>query len=243
MTHVTEARAHSEGERAIISHLNALAPLDDVEQARLLGGIGHFREWRPNQVLIAPGAELTEPVFIVSGWAGRARSLMDGRRQVIDFYIPGDLMGFTSRASSRAKAQYVCLTHVTTADVRDLVRIVRDDAAGNARLTTALARVEDEIEQGLTNQIVRAGAMSAQERMMHWLWEMLGRHRRAGLATGDVFSMPLTQEAVGDALGLSTVHVNRILQQLRRERIVAGRAGRIEILNAELILERLGLKV
>lgn len=77
---------------------------------------------------------------------------------------------------------------------------------------------------------------------MHWLWEMLGRHRRAGLAAGDGFSMPLTQEAVGDALGLSTVHVNRVLQQLRRERIVASRAGRIAILNADLILERLGLK-
>lgn len=230
--------AHDEGRRAIVSHMNALAPLDDDDRARLLGGIGHFREWRQNQVVIAPETELTEPVFIVSGWIARVKTLVDGRRQVIDFYIPGDLVGFAARTTSRARAQYLCLTNVTTSDARDLVRNAREDP--NGKLATALARVEDEIEQGLTNQIVRAGAMPAQERMMHWIWEMLGRHRRAGLATGDAFSMPLTQEAVGDALGLSTVHVNRVLQQLRRERIVASGGGRIEILNTALMLERLG---
>lgn len=155
-THVTDAGTHAEGKRAIVAHLNALVPLDDNEQTRLLGGIGHFREWRPNEVLIAPGAELTEPVFIVSGWAGRVLSLMDGRRQVIDFYIPGDLMGFASRTPSHAKAQYVCLTHVTTSDARDLVRIVRDDPAANARLATALASRARSSKVSRTRSFARA---------------------------------------------------------------------------------------
>jgi DNA-binding transcriptional regulator LsrR (DeoR family) len=73
------------------------------------------------------------------------------------------------------------------------------------------------------------------ERMAHLLLELYSRLSRVGLTTGRRFSVPITQEVFADALGLSVVHINRTLQQLRRERLIEMRAGYVDLLEIETL--------
>jgi CRP-like cAMP-binding protein len=230
-----------DGRAAIQSHLGSLASLSHDERELLSTALADTTARHAGDEFIAADAPLDEPAFIVSGWACRAASLPDGRRQILDFYIPGDLAGYCSRPGARAKAAYVCLTNVVTVNAGQLLRLIREQPERCPGLIKALCAIEDEIDQRLLDQIVRTGRMQAHERMAHLISDLNVRHRRAGIGIGEGFVMPLTQETLGDALGLSTVHVNRVLQQLRREQTIRTGAGRIEISNAALLAAHSGL--
>ena len=222
-----------DGKAAVQSHLGSLASLTADERGFLSLALSDSMGRHAGDEFIATDSVLDEPSFILSGWACRAASLPDGRRQILDFYIPGDLAGYCSRPGARARAPYVCLTNAVTANAGQFARRVREQQERYPGLVKALCAVEDEVEQRVLDQIVRIGRMQAHERMAHLLSELHSRHKRAGVGTGDGFVMPLTQETLGDALGLSTVHVNRVLQQLRREQAIRTGAGRIEISSPE----------
>jgi CRP-like cAMP-binding protein len=231
----------SDGKGAILSHLQSLSSLSDDDRDLLASALGPSANWRAGHELIAYDAPLDEPVFVVSGWACRVVNLPDGRRQILDFYIPGDLVGYSPRSGARAKASHLCLTNVVTASAREVVRRVRQEPSRYTALAGALSAIEDETDKGLIDQVVRTGRMLAHERMIHLIAELYRRHRRAGVGVANGFAMPLTQETLGDAVGLSTVHVNRVLQQLRREQIIKTVAGRIEIPDPALLAEHLRL--
>ena len=91
----------------------------------------------------------------------------------------------------------------------------------------ALAEAEAQEYAGLVDHIVRLGRMSAYERTAHLLLELFQRQRRAGLAQADSMPLPINQEMLADALGLSIVHTNRVLQQLRRDGFIVSRPGRV----------------
>ena len=106
-------------------------------------------------------------------------------------------------------------------------------AAGAAFYLAALAVAARIEEAQLAEQVLRLGRRTALERVGHWLLDVQSRLAAAGLGEGDRFAMPLTQETLGDVLGLSLVHINRIVQQLRRERLVDVRGGYATILEPE----------
>lgn len=223
-----------EGKAAVLRHLESFARLFDTDREILVGGLGPPVSHLAGHELIPVDALLDTPMFILSGWACRAFSLPDGRRQILDFYIAGDLVGYSSRPPSRAKASYLCLTNTICAGASELIARTHDQPQRYPGLTAAWRGIEDEIERRLIDQIVCTGRMLAHERMMHLIGDISRRLKRAGMGSNDGFVMPLTQEALGDALGLSTVHVNRVLQQMRRERIIRTALGRVEILNPQL---------
>jgi len=224
-----------EGRAAVQRHLEAQAKLTDADRDALRLTLADVTSHMAGDEIIAKDVPLDTPRFVLSGWLCRAVTLPDGRRQILDFYIPGDLAGHSSRAGARAKAPYVCLTNAVTASAAPLAARLKEHPDAYSGLSRALAALEDEIEKRLLDQIVRTGRMQAHERMAHLLSELHMRHHRAGIGLGNGFVMPLTQETLGEALGLSTVHVNRVLQQLRREQSIRTAAGRIEIANAEFL--------
>jgi len=226
--------SNQDGQSAILRNLEAATRLFDSDREILASALGPSVSHHAGHELIAAGALLDSPAFLLSGWVCRSVSLPDGRRQILDFYIAGDLVGYCSRPSSRAKASYVCLTNATCASATELVARTHDQPQRYPGLSAAWRAIEDEVEQRLIDQIVCTGRMLAHERMLHLIGDLSRRHRRAGLGSSDGFIMPLTQETLGDAVGLSTVHVNRILQQMRRERIIRTAMGRVEILNSQL---------
>ena len=220
--------SHDVGRTAVRRRLEVLGALAPEAAALLAGALG-------NTIQRRAGQELETPCFVISGWSCRSVTLPDGRRQIVDFYIAGELAGYTSQPDNRPRTRHVCLTDVAAADASALVRALHETPEHYAGLSSALATIEKDAEQRLINQLVRIGRMRARERMRDLIAELCLRHQRAGIAMGDGFVMPLTQETLADALGMSTVHVNRTLQQLRRDGFIRTAAGRIEITDAEFL--------
>ena len=163
--------------------------------------------------------------LVLSGWAACCRSLADGRRQILQLVTVGDACGLPQPDAEPSRCTTVALTRVRIAEFGALSEIVRNPATQSLAdlVRTAAARERRE----MLSHIVRLGRMSAYERTGHLLLELLDRQTRTGMAQGASMPLPLTQEVLADTLGLSVVHTNRILQQLRREGHISQRSGRI----------------
>src|SRR5262249_34394101 len=151
------------------------------------------------------GGSASLPRFVLSGWAACQRVLPDGRRQIFRFILPGDVFGLDAGAT--AAWSVVALTSM---------ELVQAEAAGAAAqsgeapgIARALARARSIDDQMLLDHMVRLGQQTAYERVAHFLLELQRRLRIAGLGDAQRFPLPLTQEVLADALGLSIVHVNR----------------------------------
>ncbi|MGU3538725.1 Crp/Fnr family transcriptional regulator [Methylobacterium sp. A54F] len=173
----------------------------------------------PARVEIAEVAGRVQPRLLVSGWAARQRVLADGRRQIVGFVLPGDLVGFELHRIHLPYAATQALTPATLADASALLDLCRaqDHRAPLARAMRVLAAGE---ELFLAHHVTRLGRQTAYERTSHLLLELHERLVLAGIETGDGFTLPVTQEVLADALGISVVHTNRTLQQLRRDGLI-----------------------
>lgn len=181
--------------------------------------------WVEDQAVAVPGAWL-----VITGWAAQARVLSDGRRQVGRFLVPGDVFGLM-RTGGTAAAGLLAMTDVVVADVtgvRDAVALGRSPAL--ARAWAALQAAE---QIGAFSHILRLGRFTAYERTGHLFLELYERLAAAGLTLGQSMPMPLTQEMLADCLGLSVVHLNRMVQQLRRSRLISSEMRKVTFLDLE----------
>jgi CRP-like cAMP-binding protein len=206
----------------VVRRLRALSVISDAEQA-LLRTLGDRRErFAAGDERVAEGALAGRPRFIVSGWGCRQRVLPDGRRQIFSFLLPGDVIGL-GRHLAPELSTIAALTALETVDAEAALDVAQSGRApGLARAFSAM----EPFEQGLMlDHMVRLGRQTAYERVAHFLLELQQRLEIVGLGDSQRFPLPLTQEILADALGLSIVHVNRTLQQLRRERLIELRSG------------------
>jgi CRP-like cAMP-binding protein len=163
------------------------------------------------------GAELGldgERLFLASGWACHVRELGDEGRQILGFILPGDLVG---RADSQDPPAHraIALTRVTLLDATLLEREARS-RPGSA-VAAALARADHREHARHLDHAVRLGALSAYRAMRHFLGDIHDRLAAVGLASEGRFDLPVAQDVLGDAMGISEVHANRVLAQMRRE--------------------------
>jgi CRP-like cAMP-binding protein len=179
--------------------------------------------------LYAEGEPSTKPGAFVAGWGCRMRMLADGRRQIFDFFLPGDVFGLGSPPVSVAATSAITVTRAKIADVGCLREMIEQPERFPG-LARAWERAQSLREAYLLSQIVRLGRQTAYERVAHLLLELSDRLTCLGCEIGAFVPLPLTQEMMADALGLSIVHVNRTLQQLRRDRMVETRAASIRLL-------------
>jgi CRP-like cAMP-binding protein len=216
----------------VVRRLRAFCALTDAD-LELLRSLGDRRERHlPGEDLAPEGGVSPRARFIVSGWACRQRVLADGRRQIFSFLLPGDGIGL-GRRSGPELSSISALTALETVDAEPALDAIQSGKAPT--LARALAAV-DPIEQNqLFDHMVRLGRQTAYERVAHLLLELQQRLETAGLGDSQRFPLPLTQEILADALGLSIVHVNRTLQQLRRERLIELRSGVAILLDREML--------
>jgi CRP-like cAMP-binding protein len=213
--------------------MRALSALSDAE-IELLRSLSERRDRHVSgEELAAEGAVASYPQFILSGWASRQRILPDGRRQIFGFLLPGDAIGLNRNGA--ALASVVALTAMETIDAEPILDAV--EAGRTPGLARALAAIEPIEQKGQLDHMVRLGRQTAYERVAHFLLDLQRRLEIAGLGDSQRFPLPLTQEIMADALGLSIVHVNRTLQQLRRERLIELRAGVALLLERELLAD------
>ncbi len=214
--------------------LAALAPFSDEEWTYLSSLLGRIEHFRPGAQIIGEGAPLDRPRFVIAGWGCRMRTLSDGRRQILTFYLPGDLLGYSARTNKLALGAYGALTRMETASAAEIV----GNALRSARaphLVAALENVQALEEYYLLSQIARIGRLTAYERFANLMLEFHSRLSRAGIADSYRFHMPLTQEQLGDGLGLSIVHVNRTVQQLKREGLISIRGSVVTLLKPDVL--------
>lgn len=193
---------------AALTRFERLARLNGDARAVLRLAAERSRRIPPRRELQVEGHAIREPLLVLKGWAARIRILSDGRRQITNFTLPGDLVGLYGHDRPVASSTIVALTPVMVC--------AAPDAADLPALAQAYAVSAAHDEAYLLAQIARLGRLNAHERIADLLLELLDRLTLAGLADAGRFGLPLTQETLADALGLTAVHVNRMLQQARR---------------------------
>jgi CRP-like cAMP-binding protein len=204
---------------ALIRRLSRFGALtaDEIDQVRDL--VSLRKRWRPGTTLFAEGRSAA-PQFLLAGWACTHRVLRDGRRQIFDFILPGEAFGYGTAVESQARQTAVALTTVETVDATAFLAAARDGSSGG--LGRALRAAEREEDARRFDHMVRLGRLTAYEKVAHFILEM---QRRSGAGDASSFPLPLTQETISDALGVSVVHLNRVLRQLRTANLVKLRGG------------------
>lgn len=215
-----------------MTRLSRLAALAEADLAALRAAEADGKVVRARREILAEGQEITETRLLLAGWAARVRLLPDGRRQFLNFLLPGDLVGCCGHSRPLAVATVTALTDVTLATA--------PPGAGSAALREAYAVSRAMEEAHLLAQVVRLGRLNAQDRIGDLLLELDERLRLAGLAGPDGFELPITQETLADALGLTSVHINRMLQLMRRDGGVVWRQGRVRLPDPAGLALRIG---
>jgi CRP-like cAMP-binding protein len=186
--------------------------------------------------LIKASADHTWVYRLVSGWVCRYRTLEDGRNQLILIFLPGDLFAVKSMFLQRHPDAVQPLTDavVERIDYRELHAAYVSDGDVASR---CIMQVMEE-ERRLHNWVVGLGQGSAEERLAALLLDLRSRLVHAGAIAGNAltYELPLTQEQLGDYLGLTSVHVNRVLRSLREGGVLTLRDGSATIHSLELLV-------
>jgi CRP-like cAMP-binding protein len=204
---------------ALIRKLNAyvrLSPEDETFIARIVDQ--RHRQFQARSE-IAAEAERPEAIRIfLEGWGCRVSTLEDGRRQILALYLPGDVCDFDILLASRRDDSLATITPARVAEV---------GLQGHAELIAAPPRIRQAFawERFMMAAIQREWAISlgqrtAFERLAHLMCEIYTRLEVIGRTSGNECEFPLTQTELGEAMGLSTVHVNRVLQELRNANLI-----------------------
>lgn len=169
--------------------------------------------------IVAQGASADRLFTLLSGWAFRFKTLPDGRRQILNFLLPGDLLGLQAKLFDQTDHGIESLSDVVLCAFsrENIWHIFRDQPALAFDVTWLGAREEALVDDGLLS----AGRRTAVERLAALLLQLHGRAEAVGLRrAGGGVALPLSQAHLADALGLSAVHLNRTMQRLRRAGIV-----------------------
>lgn len=192
-----------------------LGALDRLQQ--------HSRTFIAGCDLVHQGRSDQAAYILMSGWACSYKLLQDGQRQIIDFQLPGDFLGLRSVLLHVSDHSVVPICDIVVAEfqVADLLKAF----AQTPRLATAVFWATSRDEAMVVEHLVDIGRRSAAERIAHFLLELGARASLIGLGNRAGFDCPLTQNLLADALGLSAVHVNRALRQLRENGMVTFQNG------------------
>lgn len=176
---------------------------------------------------ITPGWRLGKSALIIlKGWGYTYRHLGNGDRQLIDIILPGDIAGLrTSLLGIPQGLRTIGQVEAVEIHSRLIPSLFRDWP----RLALALVLIANQDSELLAERLVSVGRRPALSRVSHFLLELGTRLEIVGLGTRNSFRCPLTQADIADALGLSSIHVNRVLRHLRERRILMFRNGEVEI--------------
>ena len=199
--------------------LARLVPLSPEETAALAALQTPPRPVARNREIISAGRKYDGVFVLIGGAAIRYRVLRDGRRQVLNIALPGDFIGFPASFFEAALYSITALNDalVSWVPFPTLFGLFQKQP----RLAATLFCLFSCEAAMYAEHLIDVGRRSALERVAHFLLELLTRLQAIGLADERSYRMPLTQELIGDALGLSVPHVNRTLRQLREDGLVS----------------------
>lgn len=213
-------------------HLMKLRRRDDIspeEEEAIRGAISEVREIRADAVAIRQGETLNESTLLISGWMARAKDMEDGQRQISEVHVAGDFTDLHGFLLKRLDHNIVTLTPCQYAVVpHDNLREITERFPHLTRVYWFATNLDASIYREWT---VSLGRRSALQRMAHLFCELRVRLEIIGMANGNGFEFPLTQNELSECLGLTAVHVNRTLQELRRRELIEVEGRRATILD------------
>ncbi|HEY0413035.1 MAG TPA: Crp/Fnr family transcriptional regulator [Allosphingosinicella sp.] len=205
--------------------LEALVPLGDEDRAAIGALPTTIRSVPAAHVLVREGRETSECCVLVEGYACRHKLAAGGGRQIVSFQIRGDILDLQHLLLPVADHNVQTITEATVA------WIPKSALMAVARRRTAVAEAlwkDSLIDASIFREwVLNVGRRDAKARIAHMLCEFVARCEAAGLGSPDRFELPMTQEQIADATGLTAVHVNRMLRALVDEGVVA--RGRREL--------------
>jgi len=198
--------------------IETITRLDEGDRIAIRGLPMRTRVVEENRDIFREGLRSTECCVILSGVACRYKIVAGGRRQILSFHFAGDMPDLQSLLLERMDHSLGALSRATVAFIsHDALR-----AVGIERPTLATAFNRQALVDGsiFREWIANVGRRVATERVSHLICECYERMRALGLTTTERFELPITQNELGDATGLSTVHINRTMQALRKAGLV-----------------------
>jgi CRP-like cAMP-binding protein len=222
----------------LIAKLCGYAALDDDAIAALVSATAKPRKIGTRRDLIREG-DRPGPVFVMlEGWACRYKILPTGTRQVLAFLMPGDCcdLNIGLLAEMDHSIQTLTPSLVTTIGRAEMDRLM-DDHRSIAKAMYIAQLVDEGIMRAW---ITSMGRRKSVERVAHLMCELYLRARNAGLATADHLELPLSQLVIADALGMTAVHLNRILKELRVLGSMALKRGSLTITDPGKLIEIAG---
>nr|WP_272213184.1 Crp/Fnr family transcriptional regulator [Marinicella sp. W31]MDC2879132.1 Crp/Fnr family transcriptional regulator [Marinicella sp. W31] len=210
---------------ALVRKLGAFVALSGAELSVLEMLHKRRRVFVAGRDLVHQGQPEHAAYILASGWACSYKILQNGQRQIVDFQIPGDFLGLRSLLLHVSDHSIEPVTDIEVTEV--LSSDLLDAFARTHRLGAAVLWAASRDEAMVVEHLVDVGRRNAAERMAHFLLELGARLSLVGLGSRAGYACPLTQYHLGDALGLSAVHVNRVLRQLREAGMVTFRDGHV----------------
>lgn len=219
----------------MIRQLRTIAEIDEHGEVALGALPFRTRDVPENRDVVREGDRPTECCLVLEGLVARYKLVADGRRQILSFHFPGDLPDMQGLNLEVMDHSITALTPARMAFIsHEAVRQVMETHPHVRRALTKYTLVDASIYR---EWIANVGRRTALERVAHIICECYVRMRALGLVTGDEFELPLTQLELGDATGLSNVHVNRTLQELRRMNLISISGNVHRILDWPLLQE------
>ncbi len=211
----------------LIARLDSLMALNDTERRGMRALPIQFRKVSGRNTLLADKLIDDHIHIIDEGYACRFRDLPDGRRQILSLLVPGDVIGLRGFVLGGLHPSITSLSALTLQAVPNVSLFSLLES--HPKITRALWSTTLVDESISREWLVSIGKRSAVERVAHLLCELYLRLQAVALTDDNRFALPLTQTELADALGLSTVHVNRTLQDLRRNGFITFQSGTLEI--------------
>ena len=186
---------------------------------------------RRRRDLVVDGYEYRKLGFVKEGYAMRYKLLRNGKRQILNVILPGDVVGLPGSFHDRALYSVTAISdlrmHVCVLDA--YIRLCYQ----RPQFGLALSWIAVQEATTYAEHIIDVGRRTPIERLSHFLLELYARLRAVGYAEENRFTLPFSQEVMSDVLGLSVPHLNRMMQQLRAEKLIADSERQVEFIDIE----------
>jgi CRP-like cAMP-binding protein len=212
----------------VISRLNALRPLSAEARASIESAILEGAQRAGSgEDMISEGDPVDSVRFVLSGWLCRYKTLEDGRRQIVNFVFPGESCGAYAFLLSVMDHAVAAMTPVVYSEIK---RARFESLVGGDRSLAEAFWCETLLNNAIQREwAINLGRRTALERVAHLFCEIFERLRPVGMVDGNSCIMPVTQMDLADATGLSVVHLNRTLQELRASGLIVLRERTLTI--------------
>ena len=207
--------------------LDRLARLDEADRAAVRSLPFQVRAAPAHQFLVREGETATQCCILLKGYACRHKTTSSGGRQIVSFHMPGDILDLQHLLLSRADHNLQTITDAQIAwtPAAEIRRVAQE----RPQVAEALWR-DTLIDASIFREwVLNVGRRDARSRIAHMLCEFAARRDAAGLGSPERFELPMTPEQIGDATGLTSIHVNRMLHELERDGVIRRHGRQLEI--------------